>query len=65
MEKQSLPFTIIEDGYFFEENLQKAGKNKKWLESVLKKHHSTVKDTWLLSVDGEDQVVWMAKEDAL
>ena len=65
VEKQSLPFTIIEDGHFFEENLQKAGKNKKWLESVLKKHHSTVKDTWLLSVDGEDQVVWMAKEDAL
>ena len=65
VEKQSLPFTIIEDGYFFEENLQKAGKNKKWLEFVLKKHHSTVKDTWLLSVDGEDQVVWMAKEDAL
>ena len=32
VEKQSLPFTIIEDGYFFEENLQKAGKNKKCLE---------------------------------
>ena len=60
--KQSLPFTIIEDGHFFRENLQKAGKNPKWLESTLKKHHTTLRDTWLLTVDADDRVVWMAKE---
>ena len=62
--KQYLPITIIEDGHFFRENLQKAGKNRKWLESVLNKHRTTVEETWLLTVDGENEVVWMPKEDA-
>ena len=64
VKQQYLPITIIEDGHFFRENLQKAGKNRKWLESVLNKHRTTVEETWLLTVDGENEVVWMPKEDA-
>ena len=57
-----LPVTIIEDGYFSRENLQKAGKNTSWLRSVLDEHKSTVSQTFLLTVDAKDQVVWLGKE---
>ena len=33
--KQFLPYTIIEDGFLSEENLKKAGKDRKWLTKVL------------------------------
>ena len=63
VKQQYLPLTIIEDGHFFRENLQKAGKNAKWLENVLRKHHTTPEKTWLLTVDGEDTVLWLPKEE--
>ena len=59
---QHLPLTIIEDGYVSQENLRKAGKNEKWLAKVLKEKKSTVKDTFLLTVDGADHVFWLKKE---
>ena len=59
---QYLPVTIIEDGFFSEENLHKAGKDTQWLQSVLGQKHSTVSQTLLLTVDGGGKVVWMGKE---
>ena len=64
VKQQYLPVTIIEDGHFFRENLQKAGKNAKWLENVLRKHRTSLEKTWLLTVDGEDTVLWLPKEEA-
>jgi uncharacterized membrane protein YcaP (DUF421 family) len=60
--EQHLPLTIIEDGYVSQENLRKAGKNEKWLAKVLKEKKSTVKDTFLLTVDGADHIFWLKKE---
>ena len=62
VKKQYLPVTIIEDGFFSEENLQKAGKDARWLQSVLQQREATVTGTFLLSVDGGGKVVWIGKE---
>ena len=59
---QFLPVTIIEDGYFSQENLQKAGKDEAWLRDVLKEHNTAREDTLLLTVDAADKVVWLGKE---
>ena len=59
---QSLPITIISDGELMEDNLQKARKDRAWLRSTLESHRATVEDTWLLSVDGCNHVVFLRKE---
>lgn len=60
--KQYLPLTVVSDGVVLVENLKKAGKNAQWLEKVLKQHGAEVRNTWLLTVDGGDRVVFYRKE---
>ena len=60
--KQNIPLTIIEDGFFSRDNLKKAGKDEKWLHSLLKKKKSQIRDTFLLTVDDSGQVNWIGKE---
>lgn len=60
--KQYLPITIIEDGYLSRANLQKAGKDTKWLTQVLGQNGATQKGTLLLTVDGSDKIHWVGKE---
>jgi uncharacterized membrane protein YcaP (DUF421 family) len=60
--KQYLPLTVISDGVVLVENLKKAGKSAAWLEKILQQHDARVKDTWLLTVDGGDRVVFYRKE---
>ena len=62
MSKQYLPLTVISDGILLEENLQKAGKDRKWLNRVLKERKVTISETWLLTVDGTDRVLFYKKE---
>lgn len=57
-----LPVTIIEDGYLSRENLLRAHKDTRWLESTLAANRAQVESTLLLTVDGADQVVWLGKE---
>ena len=59
---QYLPVTIIEDGYFSEENLHKAGRNGQWLRKILQEHRTSVEATLLLTVDAGGSVVWIPKE---
>ena len=59
---QGIPVTIIEDGYFSKENLKKAGKDEVWLKEYLTKQKSTIRATFLLTVDPDDNVVWLEKE---
>ena len=61
-EKQYLPLTIISDGRLLQENLKKAGKDLPWLHNTLKKQNCLLKDTWLLTVDGADNIVFLQKE---
>ena len=59
--QQHIPLTIIEDGFFSRDNLNKSGKDKKWLDSLLKKKKSSIRDTFLLTVDASGQVNWIGK----
>ena len=59
---QSLPVTIIEDGVLLNQNLSIAGKDQFWLHRILKKKKTTVKGTFLLTVDSDDNLLWLPKE---
>ena len=60
--KRYLPVTIIEDGYLFRENLALSGKDEAWVRKVLGEKGCTVQSTWLLSVDGAENVIFQKKE---
>ena len=60
--KQYLPLTIVSDGRVLSDNLQKAGKTDAWLQSTLKKQDASLQDTWLLTVDGGDNILFYRKE---
>lgn len=62
VKKQSLPVTIVDDGKLLQKNLRLAKKDQNWVERVLRSHQATVADTFLLTVDAMDQVLWLPKE---
>ena len=62
--KQFIPLTIVSDGKLLRGNLEKAGKDPRWLDRVLRKHKADLKSTWLLTVDGSDKILFCRKEDA-
>ena len=57
---QSIPITIIEDGYLSRENLTLSGKSPAWLKKQLGK--SLPEDIFLLTVDGNGEVLLLKKE---
>ena len=61
--KQTLPITIISDGVLLEKNLQKAQKDMHWVQKQLRQRNATVEQTWLLTVGGENDVVFYRKEE--
>ena len=63
--RQYLPVTIIEDGFLSEENLKKSGKDRAWLDRVLRQREAAVSDTFLLTVDGSDRIRWVRKGENL
>jgi uncharacterized membrane protein YcaP (DUF421 family) len=60
--KQALPVTIIDDGRLLKNNLPIAKKDKKWVQKVLNSHNSTLENTFLLTVDAMDTILWLPKE---
>ena len=60
--KQYLPVTIIEDGKLLKKNLPLVKKDEQWVSKVLKSHDAAVQDTFLLTVDGADHILWLPKE---
>jgi uncharacterized membrane protein YcaP (DUF421 family) len=61
---QSLPVTVISDGRLLRVNLKKCGKDEVWVQRTLKKYHATQEQTLLLTVDGDNQVVFLPKSNA-
>lgn len=61
-QKQSLPITVISDGRLFLDDLKRAGKDRRWLDKVLKEHKTSIKETWLLTVDRENNIQFYRKE---
>ena len=62
-EKQALPVTIIADGHLYPKNLAAAKKDLAWVNKVLQARKTDIRDTFLLTVDGRDQVFFLGKED--
>ena len=60
--KQALPVTIIDDGRLLKKNLPIAQKDENWVKRVLNAHNSTLEDTFLLTVDAADTILWLPKE---
>ena len=63
VKEQYLPISIIEDGYLYEDNLAVAKKDKKWVQNILNEHRTSLKQTWLLTVDAKGHVLWLPKEE--
>ena len=59
----SLPVTVIEDGKLLRHNLPYARKTRSWVDKVLRQNKTTVKNTFLLTVDGSGQTVFVPKEE--
>jgi len=62
VKKQSLPITIIQDGYLSREDLARAGKDMVWLREVLGRRKTRQELTLLLTIDDEENLVWIGKE---
>lgn len=60
--KQYLPLTIISDGVLLTDNLKKAKKDPLWVQKILQQKGADLKDTWLLTVDSSDRVLFYRKE---
>ena len=60
--EQHFPITVISDGKILSENLQKAKKDTRWVQRVLREHQAQLCDTWLLTVDGADHIYFCRKE---
>ena len=62
-EKQSLPVTIIADGHLYAKNLAAAKKDLAWVNKVLQARKAHVQSTFLLTVNGQNQILWLGMED--
>ena len=62
--KQFLPITLISDGKLLASNLPLTGKDEAWIQRVLDTRNTTIAQTWLLTVDAGDQILWYPKEEA-
>ena len=60
--KQYLRVTVISDGKLLRENLKLAGKDEHWLQRTLRAKDATVAQTWLLTVDASDRILWYPRE---
>ena len=61
-QKQYLPVTIVSDGQLLQRNLAISGKDMAWVQRVLKNKNTTLRDTFLLTVDPADHICWYPKE---
>ena len=62
VKKQYLPLTVISDGVLLRDNLQKLGKDTKWVQKVLSQHNASLQNTLLLTADGSDRILFYPKE---
>lgn len=62
-ERQSLPVTIIGDGYLYRQNLPAAGKDEAWVRRFLQERELKQKDVWLLTLDATGRTTLLRKEE--
>ena len=59
---QFLPYTIIADGYLYEENLALSGLDEAWLKKTLAHYCCRQEDVLLLMADGGGKTIFQRKE---
>ncbi len=62
---QYLPITVVSDGKLLTRNLEKARKDRAWVDRVLRQKGADLQGTWLLTVDGQDRIQFYKKEAGL
>lgn len=59
----TLPVVLINDGRTLDRNLTACGKDRPWLEKILRQHQlASPKEVFLLTLDERDQVFYIKKE---
>ena len=58
----TMPRNIIKDGELDENNLRTIGRDKNWLNKLLKSHNTTIEKIFLLTTDGQDSFYIQKKE---
>ncbi len=61
--EEALPVTIITDGRILDDNLKKAGKDRRWLDKILSQNKTTPKKTLLLTVDDNNKIYFVPKAE--
>lgn len=61
--KQYLPITLVSDGKLMTANLPLAKKDIHWVEKILAQNHARIEDTWLLTVDASDKILFYRREE--
>ena len=61
--EQSLPIMVVSDGILLEKNLPIVRKDKAWVDQILQEKNATMAETWLLTVDGQDNILFYRKEE--
>ncbi len=62
---QYLPITLVADGCLLRDNLALAGKDEAWVLRRLQEQNTSLADTWLLTVDSQDHIIFYRKEAGL
>lgn len=63
VEYTGIPYNLVLDGRVMEDNLQKLGKDYKWLERQLKKFHTVPKDTLVATIDAKGNFFCQPKDE--
>lgn len=63
--QQYLPVTVVSDGQLLSQNLPLAKKDAAWVQRVLREKNASLAQTWLLTVDQGDHILWYPKEEIL
>ena len=64
-EDGALPITIVSDGKLLEDNLKKAGRDRRWVQKTLSARGARVDETWLLTVDEDGNEQFYKKDKKL
>ncbi len=63
VQEQYMPITVVSDGVLMQKNLPLVKKDEAWVQRVLREHQATLEQTWLLTVDGGDKILFYRKEE--
>ncbi len=61
--RQYLPITLVADGCLLKDNLPLARKDAAWVHRTLAARKASLADTWLLTVDSQEHIIFYPKED--